>query len=482
MTGLQAGHWTGNAGLRARRRGLSRSGCKCGGEGGHQTTVPPRLALSRSILCCLIHSSVPAIKVSHSVSPYPTDCGGKNGGIAGMGKLTDRGARGKLAPGIHSDGEGLYLNVTESGTRSWIFRSTVKGRTTPAGKPYRVEVGLGSLADVGLADARDKVTALRKLCRSGVNPLDEKRRERLTFEQVARQLHAKEEPTWALSHAKRWLASLESFAFPKIGNRPIEEIRRPDVVDVLDPIWRTRHETARKLKIRLAQVIDFATDRGWYADGNPARGKIRSLETFDHEPNHMAALPWQDVPAFMERLAERDGVSAMALRFSILTAARSGEVRGARWCEIDLEKKTWSLPKERMKARRAHRVPLTDEAIDLLEAVRDLDTDLVFPSVQRSPDGSAKQMSDMAFKALFLRMKVDGITQHGFRSGFRDWASEAAHADREIAEAALAHVVGGKTERAYARSDHFDRRRDLMNAWSRFVTGKAGQVIQLVRA
>jgi integrase len=438
--------------------------------------------MSQYVLLSLIPSSVSAIKLSHSVSPYPTDDGGKIGGMAGMGKLTDRGARGKLVPGIHSDGDGLYLNVTESGTRSWIFRSTVKGRTTPAGKPYRVEVGLGSLVDVGLAEARDKVAALRKLCRSGVNPLDEKRRERLTFEQVARQLHAKEAPTWALSHSKRWLASLESFAFPKIGNRPIEEIRRPDVVDVLDPIWRTRHETARKLKIRLAQVIDFATDRGWYTEGNPARGKIRSLDTFDHEPKHMAALPWRDVPAFMERLAERDSVSAMALRFSTLTAARSGEVRGARWCEIDLDEKVWSLPKERMKARRAHRVPLTDEAVSLLEAVRGLDDDLVFPSVQRGANGRAKQMSDMAFKALFIRMKVDGITQHGFRSSFRDWASEAAHADREVAEAALAHVVGGKTERAYARSDHFDRRRDLMEAWSRFSTGMPGQVVRLMRA
>lgn len=399
-----------------------------------------------------------------------------------MGKLTDRGARGKLEPGLHSDGDGLYLTVAASGTRSWIFRGTIKGRTTAAGMPYRVEVGLGSLTDVGLADAREKAAAFRKQCRAGVNPLDEKRRERLTFEQVARQMHGKEAPTWAASHATRWLASLESYAFPRIGNRPVEAIRRPDVVEVLEPIWRTRHETARKLKIRLAQVLDYAADRGLYQEGNPARGVIRSLETYDHETRHMPALPWPDLPGFMDRLADREAVAAAALQFAILTCARSGEVRGARWCEIDLAAKVWALPKERMKARRAHRVPLTDDAIAVLERMKGLDGDLVFPSVQRTKDGAAKVMSDMAFKALFDRMGIEGITAHGFRSCFRDWASEAARADREIAEACLAHVVGGVVERAYARSDNLDRRRALMEAWSRFATGQAGQVVQLVRA
>jgi integrase len=399
-----------------------------------------------------------------------------------MGKLTDRGAKGKLAPGLHSDGEGLYLTVAASGTRSWIYRGTIKGRSTAAGTPYRVEVGLGSLADVGLAEARDKAGAYRKQCRDGVNPLDEKRRERLTFEQVARQLHGKEATTWANSHATRWLASLETYAFPKIGNRPVEAIRRPDVVEVLEPIWRSKHETARKLKIRLSQVLDYAADRGMYPEGNPARGKIRSLETHDHETRHMPALPWPDLPAFMERLAERDAITASALRFAILTCARSGEVRGARWCEIDLAAKVWALPKERMKARRAHRVPLSAEAIAILERVKGLDADLVFPSLQRGKDGTAKVMSDMAFKALFGRMGIEGITTHGFRSCFRDWASEAARADREIAEACLAHVVGGVVERAYARSDVLDRRRTLMEAWAQFATGQTGQVVQLVRA
>lgn len=196
----------------------------------------------------------------------------------------------------------------------------------------------------------------------------------------------------------------------------------------------------------------------------------------------MPALPGQEVPSFIARLAEREGVSARTLEFLILTCGRSGEVRGALWSEIDTEKAVWSLPAEGMKARKPHRVPLSPAALEVLDKVRGLDPVLVFASVQRDKDGGAKVMSDMAFKALFGRMKVDDITAHGFRSSFRDWASEAARADRDIAEAALAHAVGGKVERAYARSDHFDRRRGLMDAWARYATGEGGQVVQLVRA
>jgi integrase len=400
-----------------------------------------------------------------------------------MGKLTVKGVEAKSKPGMYGDGEGLYLNVAAGGSRSWVFRGTIKGRVTESGTPYRVEVGLGSVADVGLAAARERASELRKLCRAGSNPLDEKRRQRLTFEQVARQLYRKEEATWAASHAKRWIASLESFAFAKIGHRPVEDIRRPDVVSVLEPIWRSHHETARKVKIRMAQVIDYATDRGLYNEANPARGTIRSLENFERAPRHMPALAWRDLPDFMLSLKAREGVSARALEFAILTCARSGEVRGARWSEFDLVEMVWAIPAERMKARRAHRVPLSNDALSVLGQLRGLDAELVFPSAQRSSDGKAKVMSDMAFAALMRRMKVSGITTHGFRSTFRDWCSESARADFELAEAALAHSVGNTTVRAYARSDLFDRRRDLMQAWARFVTGQAaGEVVQLVRA
>ncbi|MGL4236377.1 tyrosine-type recombinase/integrase [Tabrizicola sp.] len=299
---------------------------------------------------------------------------------------------------------------------------------------------------------------------------------------MARQLYAKEEPTWAKSHSKRWLSSLEAYAFPKIGNRPIEDIRRPDVVEVLEPLWRSRHETARKLKVRMAQVIDYATDRGQYHDANPARGTIRSLETFHREPLHMAALPWRDLPNFMAQLSERESVSARALEFAILTCARSGEIRGAAWEEIDDKAGVWTVSAERMKARRAHRVPLSKAALAVLAKVRGLDAHLIFPSVQRDKDGNAKIMSDMAFKALYGRMKVEGITTHGFRSTFRDWCSESARADFEIAEAALAHSVGTTVARAYSRSDLFERRRVLMEAWARYATGGSGEVVVLARA
>jgi integrase len=429
-----------------------------------------------------MHTSVPCIIVSDDVSSNPTETGGKIGGVRIMGSFTDRGTKGKLAPGVHADGDGLYLAVSATDARSWIFRGTIKGRTSGAGNPYRVEAGLGSLKDIGLAEAREKATQMRKLCRAGTNPLDEKRRERQTFEQVARQLYAKEVPRWVLSHSKRWLSSLEIYAFPKIGNRPIEDIRRPDVIEVLEPLWRSRHETARKLKIRLAQVIDYAADRGQYYDANPARGTIRSLETFDRKPVHMAALPWRDLPDFMAQLSEREGVSARALEFAILTCARSGEIRGAAWEEIDEKAGVWTVPAERMKARRMHRVPLSEDALAVLAKVRGLDSSLIFPSAQRDKDGKAKVLSDMAFKALYGRMRVDGITTHGFRSSFRDWCSESARADFEIAEAALAHSVGTTVARAYARSDLFERRRALMEAWARFAVGGTGEVVALVRA
>lgn len=399
-----------------------------------------------------------------------------------MGKLTDRGARGRLEAGLHGDGAGLYLAVAPSGARSWIVRATIKGRLTRGGKPYRVEIGLGSVSDVSLAEARERAANLRKTCKKGRNPLDEKRRERRTFEAVARELHSKEEATWATSHASRWLSSLEAYAFPTIGGRPIEELRRPDVVAVLEPVWRSRHETARKLKIRLAQVFDYAADRGIYPEANPARGTIKSLETFAATPRHMPALPWRDLPGLMQRLEAREGLSALCLRFLVLTCARSQEARGARWSEIDLAKGVWSLPPERMKARRAFRIPLGAEALAVVEKVRGLDSDLLFPASLRKPDGSAKMMTDMVFAALFKRMGVEGITVHGFRSTFAVWAAESAKADPDLAQAALAHQTGTTVSRAYARSDLFDRRHDLMDAWARFATGQAGQVVQLVRA
>lgn len=399
-----------------------------------------------------------------------------------MGKLTDRSARGKLIAGMHADGAGLYLAVAGSGSRSWIFRGTVKGQTTQSGSPYRCEIGIGSVADVTLADARSEADRLRKICRAGENPLDQRKRERWTFEEAARAFHEQQQSHWVPGHAKRWLSALETYVFPTIGRRHVENIRRGDVLEVLMPIWGAKHETARRLKQNIGQVIEYCIDLGMFQEANPCMGRFKSLPTAKKEPQHRASLSWRELPALWTELDGRDGISAACLQFIILTAARSGEARGALWSEIDLSNRTWRIPAERMKARKGHRVPLSSATLSILKKVEGLDPILVFPSVQRAETGAAKPMSDMVFKALMVRMGRNGFTTHGFRSTFRDWCSESARADREIAEAALAHSLGNKVEQAYARSDLFERRKALMDTWAAYVTGATNQVVQMVRA
>ena len=395
--------------------------------------------------------------------------GGKNGGMAG---LTDLRVRRLKQPGVYGDGEGLYLNIADGGTKSWILRATVKGKVTPSGRPYRAEIGLGSVSLVSLADAREKGRELRKLARSGINPLDAKRKETLTFEEASRRLHAELSKTWrSEKHGKIWIAAMQNHVFPTIGSSEIERIGTAEVLTVLSPIWVEQHETARRLKQRIAAVFDWAKGHGHYSQENPVNGVKRALPSVKRKTEHMAALPWQAVPGFMSDLAARDGISARTLEFIILTAARSGEARGARWSEIDLNNEVWTVPANRMKRNLVHRVPLSPAAMAVLERVRGFDPDFVFPSIQRGKSGETKQQSVMVFTSLLKRMKRDDITTHGFRSAFRDWCSESARAEREIAEAALSHAVGNAVERAYARSDLFDRRRDLMEQWAQYVKG-----------
>ncbi|WP_370301402.1 tyrosine-type recombinase/integrase [Pseudooceanicola sp.] len=398
-----------------------------------------------------------------------------------MPKLTARQVQTQSKPGMHSAGEGLYLCVANGGTKSWILRATIKGRKNRNGGPYRVEIGLGSVGLVSLAEAREAARPLRKLAREGINPLDERKRETLTFEQAARRVHKSLLPTWRNEkHAATWIASIETYALPFFGHRPIEDVGTADVLAALSPIWTTKHETAKRLKQRLSAVFDWAKGAGHYPHENPVNGLKKALPMVKQRPSHMAAMSWQDIPAFMFDLATREGVSARTLEFLILTAARSGEARGARWSEIDGD--TWVLAPERMKRGVAHRVPLSPEAKAVLAKVKGLHSDLVFPSAMVGPKGESRPQSVMVFKALLMRMQVDGITVHGFRSAFRDWCSESAHADREVAEAALSHATGNEVERAYARSDLFERRRQLMNAWGQFCAGKSGDVVRMARA
>ncbi|MFK7869955.1 MAG: tyrosine-type recombinase/integrase [Roseobacter sp.] len=392
-----------------------------------------------------------------------------------MGKLSVKSIAACRTPGMYGDGEGLYLRVGPNGSKSWVLRTHVHGR--------RRELGLGGLSWIGLAQAREEARKLRAEARAGRDPDALRKREELTFEAAAKRHHASLAHTLKSDrHANLWLRSLELYVFPKLGKRPIETITTADVLAVLNPIWTTKHDTARRVKQRVAAVFDWAKGAGHYPHENPVVSLRKALPTVKRNTEHMSALPWRELPQFMTELAERNAISARCLQFLILTVLRSGEVRGARWSEIDLDDAVWTVPGGRMKGQKPHRVPLSPGALGVLERVRGLDPDYVFPSPQRNKVGEAQPLSVMAFKPLLTRMRSKGFTVHGFRSTFRDWCSESAHADREVAEAALSHATGNEVERAYARSDLFERRRTLMEAWGRYVIGGTGEVVELVRS
>ncbi|MGH1458556.1 MAG: tyrosine-type recombinase/integrase [Paracoccaceae bacterium] len=394
-----------------------------------------------------------------------------------MAKLNAKKVSAINEPGMHGDGLGLYLNIAPGGSKSWILRVTVKGQGR------RREIGLGSLDVLSLGEARQKAQELRAEAKAGRDPIAVRDQRETTFEDATRQLHAALASTFrSEKHKAQWLSGLVNHAFPKIGNRDVADIQRHDVLEVLNPIWVDMHPTAKRLRQRMEAVFDYAIGNGCREAPNPVDGALRrALPKGKHKPVHHVALSWRDVPDFMSDLAEREAVAAACLRFVILTAVRSGEARMATWHEIDLENQTWTIPASRMKAEEEHRVPLSADAVAILEGVRGLDASYVFPSPQGTAQGLGKPLSVNAFRPLFKRMKREGLTAHGFRSSFRDWCAEKAHADRQLAEAALAHRVGG-VEGAYFRSDLFERRRALMDAWGRYATGQSGDVVELIRA
>ena len=392
-----------------------------------------------------------------------------------MANLTARKVEAVKEQGMYGDGDGLYLRVGPTGSKSWILRTVVFG--------HRRELGIGGVGLVSLAEARDLARKYRKVAREGGDPDTLRKRESLTFEEAAKRVHAQLLPTWKnKKHSADWISSVEMYAYPVIGKRPISTVGTSDVLKILSPIWTEKNETASRLKQRIAAVFDWAKAGGHYLGENPVSSLKKALPMVKASGNHMEALPWPDLPAFSAELALRDSVSARTLEFIILTASRSGEARGARWSEIDMSAKLWVVPRERMKRNVEHRVPLTDEALSVLTKMRGLDPVLVFPSQQQGAGGEGKEQSNMVFKALYTRMGRSGFTTHGFRSSFRDWCSESAHVEREIAEAALSHSTGNAVERAYARSDLIDRRRKLMDLWGQYVSGRSGTVVQLVRA
>ena len=384
-----------------------------------------------------------------------------------------------LGAGRHGDGGGLYLVVDPSGARRWIVRVVVKGQRNAKGAPLRTDFGLGGADVVTLNQARERALEYRRMAKAGLNPRFNAAREIPTFEEIARQVHIDRMPTWKnAKHGAQWINTLRDYAFPKIGRMPIDSIGQPEVLLCLSPIWTEKHETARRLAQRIKTVLDVARSKGFRSGENPVtaikEGDV--LPKVKNKPKHHKAMDWRDVPAFYADLKTRDAMAAKALMFTCLTGSRTGEVLGMKWDELDFEARLWTCPEERMKGGVVHRVPLTDEMLAIIEPLKAMKSDYVFEGQKRH-----NPLSNMAMLMLLRRMQVDGVTVHGFRSTFRDWASEVANAPREVAEMSLAHKVGSDVERAYARSDLLDKRRVLMERWSQFVSNQEGRVVSFAR-
>jgi integrase len=376
--------------------------------------------------------------------------------------------------GRHADGGGLYLSVSPNGGRRWVFLYRWHGKPT--------EIGLGSARDVSLARARELAGHARAKLAEGANPKEGRRSAGASFGECADQLIAAMRPSWRnRKHVAQWEMTLRDYAAP-LRRLPVDKITTDDVISVLKPVWHEKPETASRLRGRIERVLDAAKAKGLRSGENPARwrGHLDQLLPKRQQltRGHHAAMDYADLPAFIEALQAREGSAARALEFAILTAARSGEVLGARWQEFDLNRGVWTVPANRMKAGREHRVPLSRRALEILKGMSDIrDGDFVFPG-QRA----GRPLSVMALEMVLRRMKIDNATVHGFRSAFRDWAAECTHFPNEVCEAALAHVIENKAEAAYRRGDLFEKRRKLMEAWASYCTTvTAGKVLAFAR-
>jgi integrase len=385
-------------------------------------------------------------------------------------KLTARSVATLKEARRHSDGGGLYLSISNDGRRRWIFLYRQQGKLR--------EMGLGSARDVSLAEAREKAVTARKQVAEGLDPVTERRRGKVTaplFNEAADAFLSAMAPQFRnAKHIEQWRMTLKVYAAP-LRTKPVDEITTEDVLGVLRPIWQTKSETASRLRGRIERVLDAAKAQGHRSGSNPAawRGHLALLlpQRQKLQRGHHAAMPFTEVPAFIGQLQARDAMAARALEFVILTAARSGEALGATWSEIDLRNKVWTVPATRMKAGREHRVPLSPRAMTILEqlaATGNEPADHVFPSTKRR-----HPLSSMAMDMLLRRLNLN-VTVHGFRSSFRDWCGEVSTYPREVAEAALAHVVGDATERAYRRGDALEKRRHLMEDWAVFCANSIG--------
>lgn len=378
--------------------------------------------------------------------------------------LTAQRVKHATEPGKYFDGNGLYLLVKPNGSRSWVQRIVIRGK--------RREMGLGSASLVTLAEAREAALQNRRIARAGGDPIQARQEALavLTFEEAARKVYEMHLPTWRnAKHASQFINTLETYAFPKIGAVKVGEVNTNDVLRVLTPIWTAKPETARRVRQRIGMVMKWAVAKGWRQD-NPAEAISQALPKHERRKVHRKALPYADVPAFISTVkASKAGlVTKLAMEFLILTAARSGEVRGAVWSEIDLQAAIWTVPASRMKAKREHRVPLSPRAVEILNAARKMSdgSDLVFAGARKG-----RPLSDMTLSKLTKELGFD-VDVHGFRTSFRIWAQEKTDAPREVAEAALAHTIRNQAEAAYARSDLFERRRKLMNGWGEAIANE----------
>lgn len=387
-------------------------------------------------------------------------------------------------PGMYGDGGGLWLQVAKRTaksagagdvTKSWLFRYMLAGKAR--------YMGLGDINTFSLAEARERARRARQLLADGIDPIEAKQgkkaaeraedAKRVTFWEAAEKYIAAHRAGWKNEkHADQWKNTLDTYAKPILGDLHVAAVETGHIIKVLEPIWTTKAETASRVRGRMELVLDWATARGFRSGDNPARwrghlDKLLPARAKVAKVQHQPALPYTDLPAFMSELRDMDSISARALEFTILNASRTGEVIGAKWSEIDLAAKVWTIPPARMKASREHRVPLSERAVKILDALpREVESEFVFPGARKG-----RGLSNMAMLELLRGMR-DGITVHGMRSSFRDWAGEATNFPRDLAEAALAHVLSDKTEAAYRRGDALEKRRKLMIAWAGYCAQK----------
>lgn len=390
----------------------------------------------------------------------------------------------EASPGLIGDGGGLYLQVGKTGGLSWLYRFQLNGS--------RRAMGLGKHPEVSLAQARERAANARKQVADGIDPIEAKehaqlaakaaQNKALTFQQCAAEYIDAHRSSWkSIKHAQQWENTLSTYAYPFIGDKPVSAVTTDDVLTILKPIWASKNETASRVRNRIELIIAAAKARKRFEGENPAQwkghlDKLLAKRKQVAQVEHHAALPYSQLPTFWRSLETAEGMAAQALQFTILTACRTSEVLNAQWSEMDLASALWTIPASRMKARREHKVPLSDAAVAVLERLaRVQDNPFVFPGMKEG-----RPLSNLAMLMLLRRMDLGHLTVHGFRSSFRDWAAEETAFPNMVAEMALAHTVGSAVEAAYRRGDLLEKRRAMMQAWADYVeTQPATNVVQL---